>query len=223
MKKIIKLTLIGVALLTIITYINRTGLLSEVSPESIREFISGFGAYAPLIYIILFAIVPLTFFPDSVLAVSSGLIFGLVKGSLYTMIGAFLGGTLAFFISRTLKKDFIDVLTKGKYDKFHSKIEINGFFTVLILRLIPLFPFDIISYGAGLSKVSYRDFMIGTLIGIIPGVLVFVNIGASSVHMDSSRFYVSISMLIGLFLLSFVLKKKFSGHIMAKQAQDNPQ
>lgn len=223
MKKILKLLLMSAILLATIIYINKTGLLTEVSPEGIREFINGFGAYAPLIYIILFAIVPLTFFPDSVLAISSGLIFGLAKGALYTMIGAFLGGTLAFFISRTLKKDFIDVITKGKYDKFHSKIEINGFFTVLILRLIPLFPFDIISYGAGLSKVIYRDFIIGTLIGIIPGVLVFVNIGASSVQMDSIRFYISISMLIGLFLLSFVLKKKFSGQIISKQAQDNPQ
>lgn len=223
MKKFIKLITIGAIIIATIIYINKTGLLSEVSPEGIRDFISGFGPYAPIIYITLFAIVPLTFFPDSVLAISSGLIFGLLKGALYTMIGAFLGGTLAFFISRTLKKDFIDVITKGKYDEFHNQMDINGFFTVLILRLIPLFPFDIISYGAGLSKVSYKEFIVATLLGIIPGVLVFVNIGASSVQMDSARFYISISMLIGLFMLSFLLKKKLSTQVVSKATQDNIQ
>ena len=137
------------------------------------------------------------------------MIFGLVKGYIYTAIGAILGATLSFYISRKLGRNFVKKLTKEKLDNVEEMINSNGFFIIFMLRLIPLFPFDIISYGAGLTSVKYKDFILATFLGTIPGILVFTNIGAQSVNMGSGSFYVSIGALVLLFIISMVLKKKF--------------
>ncbi|MEN2257910.1 VTT domain-containing protein [Paraclostridium benzoelyticum] len=72
-----------------------------------------------------------------------------------------------------------------------------------------MFPFDVISYGAGLTNIKYRDFIFATIVGTIPGILVFTNIGAQSVDIGSNSFYLSIMALILLILSSIVLKNKF--------------
>jgi len=81
---------------------------------------------------------------------------------------------------------------------------------VFILRLIPLFPFDVISYSAGFSGVKFKDFALATILGIIPGIFVFTNIGDKASEIGSSRFYASIALLIGLIVISYVLKNKIS-------------
>jgi len=92
----------------------------------------------------------------------------------------------------------------------------GGFFLVFILRLIPLFPFDVISYVAGFSGVKFKDFALATILGTIPGIFVFVNVGDKATDISSSNFYLSIALLVGLFVLSFFLKKKVSIDKFAK-------
>lgn len=162
-----------------------------------------------IIYIVMFSLVPLTLFPDSVLAIAGGLIFGLFNGYIYTTIGALIGGTLSFYISRKLGRNVVKKFTKEKLDKVEEMINEKGFFIVFMLRLIPLFPFDVISYGAGLTSIKYKDFILATLFGTIPGILVFVNIGAQSVNIGSTSFYISIAALILLLGISIILKNKF--------------
>jgi uncharacterized membrane protein YdjX (TVP38/TMEM64 family) len=181
----------------------------DIDSKDIQTYVNSFGKLAPIIYIIIFALVPLTLFPDSIIAIAGGLIFGLVKGYIYTAIGAILGATLSFYISRKLGRNFVKKLTKEKLDNVEEMINSNGFFIIFMLRLIPLFPFDIISYGSGLTSVKYKDFILATFLGTIPGILVFTNIGAQSVNMGSGSFYVSIGALVLLFIISMVLKNKF--------------
>jgi len=78
----------------------------------------------------------------------------------------------------------------------------------LMLRLIPLFPFDVISYGAGFSNIKYRDYILATIVGIIPGVLVFTNIGTQVSKIGSFEFYISISMLVLLVVCGNLFKDK---------------
>lgn len=177
--------------------------------KDIQNYIEGFGAFAPLVYIIIFALVPLTLFPDSVIAIAGGLVFGFFKGYIYTTIGALIGGTISFYISRFLGRDVVKKLTKDKLDSVEKMINEKGFTIVFLLRLIPLFPFDVISYGAGFTSMKYKDFATATVLGTIPGILVFTNIGAKSVNIGSSSFYISIAALILLLFVSMLLKKKF--------------
>ena len=206
--KIFKI-LISMILIIIIASVMYKLLKMDISSKDIQTYVSSFGKLAPLVYIIMFALVPLTLFPDSVLAIGGGLIFGLAKGYIYTLVGALIGASLSFYISRKLGRNFVKKLTKEKLDGIESMINSKGFFVVLMLRLIPLFPFDIISYGAGLTSIKYKDFLFATIVGTIPGILVFTNIGAQSVNIGSNGFYMSIMALILLVIASIFLKNKF--------------
>ncbi|WP_338562597.1 TVP38/TMEM64 family protein [Paraclostridium sordellii] len=206
--KVLKI-LISIIILLILGTIICKILSMNIGVEDIQGYVSSFGRLAPLVYIIMFALVPLTLFPDSILAIGGGMVFGLFKGYIYTLIGALIGATISFYISRKLGRAFVKKLTKEKLDNIEELINSKGFFIVLILRLVPLFPFDIISYGSGLTSIKYKDFLLATIIGTIPGILVFTNIGAQSVNIGSNSFYISIMGLILLVLLSLILKNKF--------------
>nr|WP_257786419.1 TVP38/TMEM64 family protein [Clostridium formicaceticum] len=201
--------LIIIIVLIAIYFLNRIFLFKDYTPQQIKEYVYSFEVLAPIIYIILFTFVPLTLFPDSILAIAGGMCFGLLKGSIYTMIGALCGGTLSFCISRFLGKCFMKKLANKDLGDLSKSIEVKGFWIVLLLRLIPLFPYDVISYSAGLSNVKYKDFLWATFFGIIPGVLVFTNIGDKATNIASEEFYFSIGLLVFLLIASVILKKKF--------------
>ncbi|MDU6248580.1 MAG: TVP38/TMEM64 family protein, partial [Paeniclostridium sordellii] len=201
--KVLKI-LISIIILLILGKIICKILSMNIGVEDIQDYVSSFGRLAPLVYIIMFALVPLTLFPDSILVIGGGMVFGLFKGYIYTLIGALIGATISFYISRKLGRAFVKKLTKEKLDNIEELINSKGFFIVLILRLVPLFPFDIISYGSGLTSIKYKDFLLATIIGTIPGILVFTNIGAQSVNIGSNSFYISIMGLILLVLLSLI-------------------
>lgn len=208
MKKKTLLAMLMLALLTCLFVMS--GSLRLTNLESVKTFVLSFGPLAPLIYILLFTLVPLTLFPDAVLAIASGTIFGVFWGSIYTMIGAACGATLSFFLARFFGRDLVMKLIRHRAEQFQDGIERQGFFVILIMRLIPLIPFDIISYGAGLSKIRYSDFLLGTLLGIVPGVLIYVNLGDKALDIGSPAFCLSMALLIGLFALSYYLKRKLS-------------
>ena len=189
--KIAYKVIISIAILMLISIVVYKVYKMNLGVDDIKNYVESFGKLGPIIYIIMFSLVPLTLFPDSILAISSGLIFGLVNGYIYTAIGALIGGTISFYISRKLGRNVVKKLTKEKLDKVENMINERGFFIVLMLRLIPLFPFDVISYGSGLTSIRYKDFILATFFGTIPGIFVFVNIGAQSVNIGSKSFYLS--------------------------------
>ncbi|MGG5462230.1 TVP38/TMEM64 family protein [Clostridium sp. B9] len=199
------LILIAIIIFLAFAFINRDLL----NIDNIRIFILKAGIFAPLMYIIAFSLVPLTLFPDSLLAILGGSLFGLIKGSFYTLIGALIGSTISFFISRYFGHKFIKDSNNPKLKNIQELIKDNGFFMILLLRLIPLFPFDLISYGAGLTKISFKDFILGTLIGTIPGIIVFVNLGAQWIGLNKTSIYLSITLLILFILFSIILKKVY--------------
>lgn len=182
-------------------------LLSFSNIVQIKEFVQGYGFFAPLVFILLFTIVPLTLFPDALLAIAGGLIFGLYEGSLYILIGALCGATLSFYIARYYGLWIREKLKGEKFLDMDRAVGENGFLIIFLLRLVPLVPFDIISYSAGFSSIKYKDFISASLIGMLPGVFVYANIGAKSLSINSNEFYLSIGFLVGLIVISMVFKK----------------
>ncbi len=186
------------------------GIFRNCTAESVKDYVNSFGSLAPLVYIVMFTFVPLTLFPDSVLVISAGMLFGIYAAAVYTMMGAICGATLAFFLSRFLGKDLIEKLLQHKGGQIVEEIGKKGFILILILRLIPLVPFDVISYGAGLSKIKYGDFIFATLLGIIPGVLVFTNLGDKAGNLGSIEFLEALVILGLLLVTSYLMRKKIS-------------
>jgi uncharacterized membrane protein YdjX (TVP38/TMEM64 family) len=187
-------------------YCHYTGVFQNCTAEGIKEYISSYGAFGPIVYMIMFSVIP----SGSIIAIAGGMAFGMYLGTLYTTIGAVLGATTAYYISRFLGRDAVEKLLKGKLQSFEDGVEKRGFQLILLLRLIPIIPFNVISYGAGLTKIKYTDYLLATMIGIIPGVIVFTNLGDKALDLGSPQFSLAIGMLLALTLGSWFLKKKVS-------------
>jgi uncharacterized membrane protein YdjX (TVP38/TMEM64 family) len=180
--------------------------LHQVTPAVIRDFILSFGWWAPLLYIFLYTIRPLFFFPAVLLTLSGGLAFGPWWGTLYDLIGASLGAYLAFGLSRKLGRETIQRWLGKRLQMLDDRVGENGFRTILFLRLIPLLPFDAINYGAGLSKIRFRDYAVATTLGIIPGAFAYNLLGHSLHHVFTTTFYAAVGLVALLILLPTLYK-----------------
>lgn len=206
---LIKLLILALIIISLIFLFNKLKV-NDYGPSDIKDFILSKGNLGPVVYIILLTLLPLVLFPDSVLVIGGGMVYGVVWGTVLTSIGSLLGGIIAFMLSRKLGRDFVKKLTKRDLVIFKEDNKLGGLFLILMLRLIPLFPFKVVSYSAGLSNVKLRDFSIATVIGSLPGIIVYTNLGDKTNNVGSKGFYKALIMLIALFIISFIIKKVFT-------------
>ena len=150
-----------------------------ISIEDIRAYLEGLGLWSGLVFIIAYTVRPLIFFPTSIMTPLSAILFGPIMGWLYTYIGENLSATVAFFAARYFGRNFVKENENAFIQKYDKKLKTNGFETVLILRLIPLFPFDFVNYASGLSSIKYRHYIFATLLGVIPGLTAYIFLGGS--------------------------------------------
>ncbi len=152
---------------------------TEISIENIRTYLDGLGAWAALAFILAYTVRPLVFFPASIMTPLSAVLFGPLLGWIYTYIGENLSATVAFFTGRYFGRKFIKERENDFIRKYDDKLKNHGFETVLILRLMPWFPFDFVNYASGLSAISYRSYICATLLGVIPGLTAYILLGGS--------------------------------------------
>lgn len=150
---------------------NRQSLLDYYAAHTVA-MVAGFMA----IYIIQTA---LSLPGAAILSLAAGAIFGPLMGTLYAVIAASIGATLAFLVTRYLLRDLVLTRFGSRLEGMNKELEQRGFNYLLFLRLVPVFPFFLINLAAGLTRLPLRTFVLGTLLGIIPGGFVFVNAGAS--------------------------------------------
>ncbi|MCG9968219.1 TVP38/TMEM64 family protein [Pelotomaculum terephthalicicum JT] len=205
-KKNMITTAVILILATIFYLSQKSGMFENPTAEGLRDYIASYGVFGPIVYMTMFSVIP----AGSVIAVAGGMAFGMYFGTLYTIIGAMIGATVAFYISRLLGRDFVEKLVKGKMQKFEDGMEKGGFLLVLMMRLIPIIPFNVISYGAGLTRIKYIDYILSTMIGIIPGVLVFTNLGDKALCVRSLEFMLAVGILALMVIASILLKRRFS-------------
>ena len=151
--------------------------MERIKPEALRDMIVSAGYWGPVIYIFGNAIRPFLLFPAVVLGIAGGLAFGPLLGTVYLVIGTALGAALCFCAARLIGNDLLGSSKWLKSVELDSKIAANGFKTVLMLRLAPIMPWDIVSIMAGLSKVRFWPYFWATVIGSIPGAIVFCYLG----------------------------------------------
>lgn len=168
-----------------------TPLRDYLSPEgfgTLKAWIETQGAWAPLIFGLLYAIATVFALPGSALTIGGGLLFGVAWGTAINLAGATLGACLAFLISRTLGRETAAKFLKKlpRLDRVNEKMAGNGFYAVLFLRLVPLFPFNGLNYALGLTGVRFRDYCSATAIGMLPGAFVFTSLGAAGRHIRLS-------------------------------------
>ena len=143
------------------------------------QWIQDLGPVGAIAFIILYIIATVAFLPGSILTLGAGVVFGVVLGSIYVFIGATLGATAAFLVGRYLARGWVANKIAGneKFKAIDEAVGGEGFKIVLLTRLSPVFPFNLLNYAYGLTGVSLKDYFFGS-VGMIPGTIMYVYIGS---------------------------------------------
>lgn len=197
--------LLALALVTLIFFVVVEQLLRnylDFDPDSLRTWLDDQGRVAPLIFVILMvAAIVISPIPSVPLDIAAGLAFGLFWGTVYTLIGAEIGATIAFLLARRLGRPGLERWAGGSTIRVVDRLaDRMGWRGIAVMRLIPLFNFDWVSYAAGLSRMPVGSFMAATFVGMLLPVIAIVAVG-DSLATSPSR---SAVIFAGLVLLALV-------------------
>ena len=189
------------------TYLTRDGMLALL--DSVRS-----SAWAPAVYVVAYAIATALALPGSVLTIVGGAVFGFGWGVVLVTIGANVGANAAFLLARGLGREGIERLIGPRLQGLDRATSTHGFIGLLVLRLIPLVPFNALNFGSGLTAMRWRDYALATVIGIVPGTFVYVFFadalmqGSTQASAEArTRLFVAGGLLVALSLIPFIAKR----------------
>ncbi len=141
-------------------------------------WVDSLGLWGPLVFILGYAVATVAFVPGSLLTLAAGAIFGLGRGTLYVVVGATLGASASFLVARHLARATIERRLQGRprFESIDRAVAKEGLKIVFLLRLSPIFPYNLLNYGLGLTRVRFRDYATACL-GMIPGTFLYVYYG----------------------------------------------
>lgn len=145
------------------------------------RWVEGLGVWGPVVFILGYAVAAVAFIPGSLLTLAAGAIFGLAKGTVYTLIGATLGASAAFLVARYGARGAIErrIVGNPKFAAIDKAVGREGFKIVALLRLSPVFPFNLLNYALGLTKVGFWPYVAAS-IAMLPGTLLYVYYGKAA-------------------------------------------
>lgn len=151
-------------------------------PELLRsalQWIESLGVGGGIAFIAIYIAATVAFLPGSILTLGAGVVFGVLLGAVYVFVGATLGAIAAFLVGRYLARGWISQKIKGnqRFEAIDNAVASEGFKIVLLTRLSPVFPFNLLNYAFGITGVSLKDYALGS-IGMIPGTVMYVYIGS---------------------------------------------
>ncbi|NOX73312.1 MAG: TVP38/TMEM64 family protein [Alphaproteobacteria bacterium] len=149
----------------------------DLNPAALQSGVDDFGALAPLVFIALFAAATVLFLPGSVFALAGGALFGPLLGTAFNLSGATIGAIIAFFAARYLASDWVAERTGGKLRLLIDGVETEGWRFVAFTRLVPLFPFNLLNYALGLTRINPLAYGLATVIAMIPGAIAYTYLG----------------------------------------------
>lgn len=146
---------------------------------AIEAAVGDMGAWAPLAYISLFALAAVLFVPGSILSLAGGGLFGPVWGKAYALLGATVGATLAFLAARYLASDWVVATAGGRLKQLAEGVEAEGWRFIAFVRLVALFPFNLVNYALGLTRVRLLDYSLASLVSMAPGAIAYTYLGCA--------------------------------------------
>lgn len=158
---------------------NAAGFDPQMFLRNALQWIDDIGAVGALAFILLYIIATVAFLPGSILTLGAGVVFGLVMGSIYVFIGATIGATAAFLVGRYLARGWVAKKIAGnqKFRAVDEAVGREGLKIVLLTRLSPVFPFNLLNYAYGVTGVTLKDYILGSM-GMIPGTIMYVYVGS---------------------------------------------
>ena len=171
-------------------------------------------AWAPLVFVLVYVTTTALGLPGSVVTIVGGVVFGFGWGALYNSIGANIGANAAFGLARMLGRDGVERIVGKRIQGLNNAMLRHGLIGLLVLRLIPIVPFNVLNFASGLTKLRWREYIIATMVGILPGTLVYTFFADAVVggSMEASgaamvRVWIAGALLLALSLLPFIARR----------------
>jgi uncharacterized membrane protein YdjX (TVP38/TMEM64 family) len=141
-----------------------------------------------IIYVLLYVVATVAFLPGLILTIAAGVIFGLATGIVLVSIASLLGATAAFFVGRTVARAWVSTRIEAwpRFRALNRALAERGFWIVLLTRLSPLFPFNLLNYAYGVSAVRARDYVLASWIGMLPATALYVYAGTAAANLTAA-------------------------------------
>lgn len=215
--------LLGIVLVTL--YRDRIDI------STIEQYIEQAGLAGVLVFMLIYIVGTVLFFPGSILTLTGGALFGPVLGTLYSLTSATIGATLAFLVSRYVASDWVEQKSKGQLKRLINGVENEGWRFIAFVRLVPLFPFNLLNYALGLTRINLFQYIIASYICMLPGAIAYTylgHVGRQAIAGDEAliqKILLAIALLAAVAFLPRLIKMIYSGPMMSvqdlKQKLDN--
>ena len=202
-KGLVKLFIFIGFLIAIITTVRVTGLHAYLDQQKLQSWIAGYGAWGPVIYISFYLIAPSLFLPGLPITIVGGVLFGPLWGVVYAITGATGGACIAFLVARYLGRDWVaNKIRETSLGKLDEEVQRQGWKIVAFTRFIPLFPFNLLNYAFGLTKIKFSHYAITTFIGMLPACIAYIVFSSSLLDLFKGK--VSVQLIVGIILVVIV-------------------
>ncbi len=164
-------------------------------PKLVKVEVLQWGIWGPVVFMLLYAVGPSFLVPGAVMTIAGGLAFGTARGSVYSLIGGDAGALLAFAAGRFLGKSFVEQIVGARFQSMLQKIAKHGFQIIFYLRMVPVIPYNALNLLAGASPIAFRDYFWATMIGMVPGTILFAFLGDALWHPLTPKFLLALLLI----------------------------
>jgi len=199
---------LGVLLLLVVVAGSLVLVTDDLSVAGLREQVSGWGPAAPLLFALLYAVATVLLLPGTPFTLAAGVVFGPLLGAATALVGATVGATGAFLVGRAIGRGAVEELAGQRVQAVDRHLAERGFVSVLVVRLIPLFPFNVVNLVAGITAIGLTAYVTATAIGIVPGVLILASTGGALDDPTSPRFLASVGAYLALIVGTSVIARR---------------
>jgi len=174
MKKLIRIIIL---LLLVAGIIAAVIYRDQFDAAALENWVNNAGSAGPVVFMLIYTIGTVFFLPGSVLTLAGGALFGPVYGTFYNLTGATVGAIISFIAARYLAHDWVEKKTGGRMKQLKQGVEGEGWKFVAFVRLVPLFPFNLLNYALGLTKIKFTHYAIATYVFMLPGAIAYTYLG----------------------------------------------
>lgn len=200
-KKILRF---GLSMVLIAGIIAMVVYRDQLDATVLEDWVKSAGVLGPVLFMVLYAIGTILFFPGSILTLAGGALFGPVWGTVFNLTGATIGAAISFVLARHLLSDWVESKTGGRMKQLKDGVENEGWRFVAFVRLVPLFPFNILNYALGITRIKFWHYVIATYIFMLPGAIAYTYIGYIGKEAATGGEGLIQKSLLGLALLAIV-------------------
>lgn len=176
-KEMKKLLRISILLLLVAGIVAAIIYKDQFDANALENWVKDAGSAGPIVFMLIYAIGAVFFLPGGVLTLAGGALFGPVFGTFYNLTAATIGAMISFLAARYLAHDWVEKKTGGRMKQLKQGVEGEGWKFVAFVRLVPLFPFNVLNYALGLTKIKFSHYSISTYVFMLPGAIAYTYLG----------------------------------------------